>query len=967
MSRRLFWDAFTGSIWVKAVALTLVTALVVVQCGREGGKARSLESLNYDSLPADKPRPTKPAEKLHATAAELKELLAVQAKQDLSDDQADAAREARTRIAEDLRALGRQFDADRAKLKELDGEAALARLDDLASKTDTLKHALEGALARVPTNGDRAGARAAAATEALAALSPEEPEHPLSAELAFGVKNGKPASVALSAGITPAYSAPVSTEAPSDLPRDPAAEDLADADETRVTPAIETLARQLGHDPVRIYDYVRNNIRYEPYYGIRKGADLTLAVEAGSDADQAALLVALLRESGIHARFVQGVAELPAAKAAAWLGVDTGAGERLGAVPDILATGGVPTSQVRADGQLTKVRFNHIWAEAYVADTSYRGTDEGLGARAWLPLDPSIKETVVKRPKMDVTGLMTPLFEEFGATGAESMESVGDGGYVAPPVTETEARSSEFREEIKSALRAHGATETTTIGDAIGTRTIRPRAHRYLPSSTPFRSLEVSGELRSLPSRLASSVTIAVTGSDPLSIPDPDPGAGTDDGFTYSASTVDLAGQRVTLGYAPATEEDAEIIDAYHGLLNGPSYGAALVPVLRVGGKVVARGRTAVSTGYTQKLTITYRSPGFAPSVVDNPVSVGSLSALSLDLGAIDSTRLKSRGAQLHDQIEASPGQSVLTDARVGELFGQLGDLYFLNNDRFNQALAESTDVAVQRQLSGAIVATDVAVSYIAGFPVSTRLTGATIDVDQDVLSGTARGSNPEVVAAFGRGSGQFASHSEAEVLTSTLGGAAVSTTSVIGKAMTDRVPVFGIDRSNVDAALGRVTAPERAKAEMRAAVVERDARVVVPQRPVTIGGWTGIGYVIEAGERSDYRIQGGASGGTVVADLSNQAVAQAAQNAEREALEEECEHLTEEWLMTVGMFIIWLAHFGLVLTMSVYAWPIFFFLLFIVLVLEFAHYAHTLKLQLKCDDIDEDYPPPPPPPPGSA
>src|SRR5207302_9631622 len=144
---------------------------------------------------------------------------------------------------------------------------------------------------------------------------------------------------------TPAYNAPTPTETPSALPRTPDQADLDQTPETKVTPAVHALAQQLNGDPVKIYEYVRNNIRYEPYWGIRKGADQTLAEKSGSDADQAALLIALLRDSGINARFVQGTAELPAAKAANWLGVDPSAGQRADSAPDILASGGIPTTQ----------------------------------------------------------------------------------------------------------------------------------------------------------------------------------------------------------------------------------------------------------------------------------------------------------------------------------------------------------------------------------------------------------------------------------------------------------------------------------------------------------------------------------------------------------------------------------------------------------------------------------------------
>lgn len=64
------------------------------------------------------------------------------------------------------------------------------------------------------------------------------------------------------------------------------------------TADIVALARGLENDPKRIYDYVHDHIRYEHYFGSKKGAALTLIEGGGNDFDQATLLVSLLRCAG---------------------------------------------------------------------------------------------------------------------------------------------------------------------------------------------------------------------------------------------------------------------------------------------------------------------------------------------------------------------------------------------------------------------------------------------------------------------------------------------------------------------------------------------------------------------------------------------------------------------------------------------------------------------------------------------
>jgi hypothetical protein len=66
------------------------------------------------------------------------------------------------------------------------------------------------------------------------------------------------------------------------------------------------LALDLGFDLERIFRFVADEIRYEPYAGVLRGALGTLDAGAGNSLDQALLLGALLDESGIDYRFARG-------------------------------------------------------------------------------------------------------------------------------------------------------------------------------------------------------------------------------------------------------------------------------------------------------------------------------------------------------------------------------------------------------------------------------------------------------------------------------------------------------------------------------------------------------------------------------------------------------------------------------------------------------------------------------------
>jgi len=76
-------------------------------------------------------------------------------------------------------------------------------------------------------------------------------------------------------------------------------------------PYIQAKAAELNQDPAQIVAYLTQDIDYESYVGSLRGARGTLWSEAGNSLDQASLGVALLRASGVPARYAQGTLSDP--------------------------------------------------------------------------------------------------------------------------------------------------------------------------------------------------------------------------------------------------------------------------------------------------------------------------------------------------------------------------------------------------------------------------------------------------------------------------------------------------------------------------------------------------------------------------------------------------------------------------------------------------------------------------------
>ena len=79
--------------------------------------------------------------------------------------------------------------------------------------------------------------------------------------------------------------------------------DLQENSEIIIDESIRDLASELEYNPVKILDYVRENIVYEPYYGAKKTNIKCLEDRSCNDYDTSSLLISLLRASGIPARY----------------------------------------------------------------------------------------------------------------------------------------------------------------------------------------------------------------------------------------------------------------------------------------------------------------------------------------------------------------------------------------------------------------------------------------------------------------------------------------------------------------------------------------------------------------------------------------------------------------------------------------------------------------------------------------
>lgn len=153
-------------------------------------------------------------------------------------------------------------------------------------------------------------------------------------------------------------------------------------------------AALLGYDLARIYAFVRDEVAFESYQGVLRGAQGTLWGRAGNAADQAVLLYALLRESGLQARFARGT--LSQSNAQALLQTMFTPGLEFG-LQSVESSG--ETADPLNDLGLLAEASDHVWVQAYTGD-------------GWLDLDPTFPGAQMGDRRADPQATLDQLADE---------------------------------------------------------------------------------------------------------------------------------------------------------------------------------------------------------------------------------------------------------------------------------------------------------------------------------------------------------------------------------------------------------------------------------------------------------------------------------------------------------------------------------------------------------------------------
>lgn len=662
-------------------------------------------------------------------------------------------------------------------------------------------------------------------------------------------------------------------------------EDLAETIEVQLTPEISAKALELENNPVKIYEWVRNNVEFVPTWGSIQGAQMTLETKQGNAFDTASLLIALLRAAGIEARYVTGTVELPRDKVMNWLGGFTEPQAAL----EFMASGGVPVKAGMSGGQITKALFEHVWVEAFIDYIPSRGARHkpGMGD-TWISLDPSYKQytftegiDIKSAVPFDAQGFVdqikaTATIDETAgyATGVNSL-------LVQQTMQDYQARVQSYIEQNYP---------DATVGDVLGKKEIIKQEFPYLLGTLPYRTAVKGATFAAIPDSLRHKLSFNVKNETvDTTYFDPDAPEPVEITLNITKSLPELAGKKITLSYSPATAQDEAVINSYLPKPHAdgspiqpselpsqlPAYLINVKPELRIDGQVVATGAT-IGLGGTNIFTMTFSDPAHGTEQITNLIDAGVYQAIGLNLGRISREQLTAIKAKLEAtkaKLEAQNFTGLSKDDLVGDLLHTTALAYHAEFDTTNLIAARTMGVNAITLPSETIFATKLKVLTLFGIPRFASASGLAMDADHLVNVVIARDGNDETEKQFMLSSGMTSSaleHSVPEQLFSTPEHPTegVSAVKALQLANARGIPIFTVTSANIATVLPQIQLDAQVKQDIQNAV-NTGKVVTVSKTNVNFNSWVGCGYVIvdPATGAGAYMISGELNGG--IMDLS--------------------------------------------------------------------------------------------------
>lgn len=652
----------------------------------------------------------------------------------------------------------------------------------------------------------------------------------------------------------------------------PTPADLAETPDIQLTDAIRAKAEELNHDPIAIYTWVHNSIRYIPSYGSIQGADMTLQTLRGNATDTASLLIALLRASNIPARYAYGTIDVPVDKAINWVG---GVAEPFAAL-NLMGQGGIPSVARSSGGVITTIRQEHTWVEAYVDFEPSRGV-KLHNLDSWIPMDASFKQydfTAGYDLETNVPFDAQPLIDQIEASATINET---EGWVQNVPQQAVEDQLTQFQQQLEDYI--NNQNPDATVGEVLGLKELRIIPPRPLSAGLPYELVVKQQHFSEVPDSLRHKFKYDLQLTNSYGRP-------VGEVLSFEKNTVDLAGKKLAVSFSPATEDDQAIIESYlpepdpvTGEIDPnqlpdtlPGYLIHLTAEFSEDGETTTSGAAGTMGGELYE-TLGLYSPAKGWVISNNYPVAGEYRAIGIDLQGTSAeqalelqqnleTTQTALESEDETQLAALTKHEVVGDLIYGTIFS-----YFALNNVQDEIAQQSADIVSYRLPSYGMFSTSLETQYWFGVPRNVSFAGLSMDVDYVTHQTVDKQNNNQAWVNYNRSIGSRYSAMEHLVpeqmfSTETAPAEGISAVKALAIAVAEGQRIYTIDSSNVEQALAAINIGAETEQEIRNAAYA-GKEITTHQYQINFNGWIGEGYIITDPETGSgaYKIAGGSNG----------------------------------------------------------------------------------------------------------
>lgn len=615
--------------------------------------------------------------------------------------------------------------------------------------------------------------------------------------------------------------------------------------ETAVSDEIIALAEQLGNDPIEIFNWVYNNVAFEPGFRAVRGNQGVLRDKSGNSIDTSSLLISLLRASDIEARYVFGTVRLSEEQVLSLFP----SGMTFDKATDALADTGIPVTIVSTNGQITACIIEHAWVQANLPAYPSRGV-RSIGGSQWVDLEPSLKPLSANEALVDFNNLslVTPEQAEEFSSSISINSSTGEVDLeIGSVFEEILAQSNVLIDE------AINSSNSSSYIEIVGSESI---TERPFPAAINISNYGVSRQTEqiydALPNSFKTKITLRISSVQQFT------GFATEI-MNYTNFASSYHGKEVFLRFDPSEQVDIDAIQSFvPGNISDVSQLPSSLPgsLFNVTGHLSIDSETVVSsdpvnlgTQLIYEIALDEGSDGVmdytGPMVAGEHIAVGfiggNVTRSSYQNNLSDAQSI----AQLMQDgdVENLDKQSIFGN----HLSTMINSYYGSIASRLN-VVGRTTNVYSKLEPSIGVVGSRLATSYFFGVPRDVVTGGIKMDVGILRVSANSYTQIPNAETRFivqmGMESSFFEGSIPAEILGSSKGQAeGVSAVSAIRRSITSGAKLYRLDSSTIGT-VNKLDISEEAKTDITA-MIQVGREVLVPEFGIDVNGVNVLGYIV--------------------------------------------------------------------------------------------------------------------------